>query len=143
MKITALIGLFAILSVALIAGCSSSNTVPISDYNNSYKPPAGTPSISIMRPSQGDVINSSIISIKVNVTNFQLVDIVANRQNVENQGHIAYVLDGTREIKSVYRDYSMANVDPGQHTLTAELRNNDNTALNPPVRQSIIIRVNG
>jgi len=94
----------AILSVLLIAGCSSQTS--INDYNNSYKPPAGTPALDIIRPANGDTIDSSIIGIKVNVTSFQLVDIAADRQNVENQGHLLYILDGTREIKSVYKDYS-------------------------------------
>jgi hypothetical protein len=133
--------ILAIISVLFVAGCSS-NTISVEDYNNSYKPPGGTPSLEILRPTHGSEINSSIISIKVNVTNFQLVDIAANRQNVENQGHIAYLLDGTREIKSIYKDYSMANVEPGQHTLTVELRNNDNTPLTPPVKQTIIVKVN-
>ena len=131
----------AILSVLFVAGCASQTS--INDYNNSYKPPAGTPSLEIIRPANGDSIDSSIIGIKVNVTNFQLVDIAANRTNVENQGHIAYVLDGVREIKSVYKDYSMANVAAGIHTLTVELRNNDNTALYPVVKKSVTVTVTG
>ena len=131
----------AILSVLFVAGCASQTS--INDYNNSYKPPAGTPSLEIIRPANGDSIDSSIIGIKVNVTNFQLVDIAANRTNVENQGHIAYVLDGVREIKSVYKDYSMANVAAGTHTLTVELRNNDNTPLFPPVKKSVTVSVAG
>ena len=131
----------AILSVLLIAGCSSQTS--INDYNNSYKPPAGTPALDIIRPANGDTIDSSIIGIKVNVTSFQLVDIAADRQNVENQGHLLYILDGTREIKSVYKDYSMANVASGTHTLTVELRNNDNTPLYPAVKKSVTVEVNG
>ena len=132
----------AILSVLFIAGCASQQT-SIADYNNSYKPPEGAPSLTILRPSNGDTISGSIISIKVNVTSFQLVDVVANRTNVENQGHLAYVLDGTREIKSVYKDYSMANVAGGTHTLTVELRNNDNTPIYPAVRKSVTVNVVG
>ncbi|HLC68071.1 MAG TPA: hypothetical protein VJI12_04300 [archaeon] len=131
----------SILSVLFVAGCASQTS--INDYNNSYKPPAGTPSLEVIRPANGDSIDSSIIGIKVNVTNFQLVDIAANRTNVENQGHIAYVLDGVREIKSVYKDYSMANVAAGTHTLTVELRNNDNTPLFPPVKKSVTVSVAG
>ena len=134
--------LLAILSVLVVAGCSS-QTISRNDYNNSYKPPAGTPSLEILRPLNGDAINSSIISIKINVTNFQLVDVAANRTNVENQGYVIYVLDEIRAVKSVYKDYSIANVAPGRHTLMVELRNNDNTPLSPPVKKSVTVSVTG
>jgi hypothetical protein len=111
--------------------------------NNLYQPPEGTSAMRIIRPASGDTIRGSIIGIKINVTNFQLVDIAANRPNIHNQGHIVYTLDSSREIKSIYKDYSMANVPKGVHTLTVELRNNDNTPLIPPIVSSVQVTVTG
>ncbi len=128
------------LSAFLFTG-TQQTTIPRDEYNNYYQPPAGTPTLAVLRPLSGEVIRSSTIGIKVNVTSFQLADISANRPNVENQGHITYILDGNEIKKTVYKDDSIANVQKGAHTITIELRNNDNTPLNPPVTASVTITV--
>jgi FlaG/FlaF family flagellin (archaellin) len=141
----AVIGIIFLIAVAvalsgfLFSTAPGQETIPRDQYDNYYQPPAGTPILTMIRPLSGEVIRSSTIGIRVNVTSFQLVDITANRPNVENQGHLTYLLDGSEIKKTVYKADSIANVPAGTHTVTVELRNNDNTPLSPPVSVSVTV----
>lgn len=105
-----------------------------------YLPPEGNPSVQILSPVNGDTIRSSIVGIRVNVTNFRLAGITANRPNRNNEGHIQYYLDGSEKTTSS-TSFVFSNVENGVHTITIELRNNDNTPLTPPVSTSVTFTV--
>ncbi|MBI2578950.1 MAG: hypothetical protein HYW26_04535 [Candidatus Aenigmarchaeota archaeon] len=131
--------IFALIPALFIAGCvQQSQPKGLGDYT----PPTGTPSLEMLSPKDGDVINGSAVAIKVNVTNFRLADIAANRANRDNEGHIHYYLDD-REQRVPYTIVSFTNVPAGEHSIRIELHNNDHSPLFPPVTVSIRIRTTG
>lgn len=88
--------------------------------------------------------------ITVNVTAFKLVDKIG-QQNVPGEGHIIYYLDvpppttpgkpaltapGTYAI-GTGTSYQWPNVKDGGHVFYAQLVNNDNTPLSPPVTAKV------
>ncbi len=97
-----------------------------------YTPPTGTPTLELISPTDGSVIHSSAVGIKVAVTNFRLVSIASSLENVHNEGHIDYFLDDQVQ-KSPFTSTSFTQVSSGAHTIRAELRNNDDTPLYPPI----------
>ncbi len=128
--------ILAAVGVQQFLSQNQNNEIPIQDYNNSYRPPEGSPGLLIISPQSGEAFKSSTVSVRLNVTNFQLVDIVANRQNVENQGHLLFFIDG-KEQRSVYTVTSVANLEKGSHTLTIYLENNDKTHRSPLVYATV------
>ena len=57
--------------------------------------------------------------------------------NVAGEGHVHFTLDGQPFKMSVNPDYVYAGVQPGSHTLEAELVQNDTKSFDPPVKQEI------
>ena len=147
------IALFLVLPLLLVEGCvDNTGTDTGTDagavaQNQSQQPlynpeASGGPSISIIQPLNGAVIQgSSTIGVKVTVSGINLIDVPADKQNRPGTGHVSYILDGRIEHKSPYISDSFANVQPGQHKVRAELRNNDNTPLTPAVYKEVTVTV--
>jgi hypothetical protein len=133
--------LVLLIATVFIAGCTQQQPPPNhggQPEQTLYFPPNGTASLKIISPHDGDVINSTGVGIHANVTGFRLVDIMANRPNVQNEGHIDYFLDDKVQ-KTKYTSTSFQSVPPGQHVIRAELRNNDDSPLVPAVTATVTI----
>ena len=111
-----------------------------------------TPQIMITQPSSGSTITGNNVTVKVHVSNFDLVDKLG-QSNVAGQGHIHYFLDvqppttpgqpattaqGTF-VATTNTSYTWTNLSPGQHTFAVELVNNDHTPLEPAVTASVTV----
>jgi hypothetical protein len=113
------------------------------------------PFIMITQPANGAVITTpGDIIATVKVSNFRLVDKLG-QTNVAGEGHIAYFMDvdvptdpgkpavtapGTNA-QSAATSYTWHNVAAGNHTFAAELVNNDDSPLNPPVIAEMMVIV--
>ncbi|MBS3050801.1 MAG: hypothetical protein J4400_01500 [Candidatus Aenigmarchaeota archaeon] len=75
-----------LVALVLIAGCVQNGS-----QNGLYEPPQGNPSVRIISPSEGEVINSSSVGVWVNVTQFRLAAMDINREVRENEGHLATI----------------------------------------------------
>ncbi len=96
-----------------------------------------TPQLKIITPSDGQTIYGDKIPILISIDNFQLTDFKTNLKPVAGQGHIHLWLDDSNPtantaVKLIEDNYTYSNVANGNHTLHAELVNNDHTSLNPP-----------
>ena len=137
-----------LLAVALIfAGCTSSS---------------GTaPGVTITSPKDKATITGSNVTMTIQITNFaitpQSMDMnnVQGMQNKAGSGHIHWFIDvpaptdtskkaetaeGTWKMHDD-TSYTFTNVQPGTHTLSVELVNNDMTPLSQPVYQTITVMV--
>jgi hypothetical protein len=110
--------------------------------------PAPTgPSIEITSPVDGSTISAGAIHLDAFVSNFTLANKVG-QANFPDEGHINYYLDvaapttqgqpaipltGSVWAAAPISSYIFDNISVGTHTIYAELVNNDNTPLNPPV----------
>jgi hypothetical protein len=117
--------------------------------------PASTPVISIVQPEPNSyVVGTNEIKVVVEVSGFDLVD-GTGRPNAPRQGHINYFMDTEpptapgrpataktgRYASSIATTYTWTNVVEGVHTFSAELVNNDDTPLAPPVTVTVTVSV--
>lgn len=96
----------------------------------------GAPSINTVSPQEGQTIYGDKVPILFEVKNLELTDPATNPTNVPGQGHIHVWLDDqkpTKEsAKKVFEDNTLySDVPEGDHTLRAELVNNNHTSLTP------------
>ena len=114
-------------SVALLA---LSATATIAQTN--------APTLKIVSPAEGQTIYSTKIPTLVSPTNFAVVDYQMYKTVQRSQGHVHLWLDDaspTKEsaTKVTALDFAYTDVPYGDHTLKAELVNNNHSSLNPPV----------
>ncbi len=116
--------------------------------------PGTSPAISIQDPLTGSVIPDSNITITVAVSGFKLFS-PTEVSNTPGEGHINYFLDVDAPVtqnepavtapntyaSSSSTSYQWSDLSDGVHTFSAELVNNDNTPLNPPVVAKVSITV--
>ncbi len=105
----------------------------------------GAPKLSIITPSESQTLYGQKVPILVAVENLTLVDYQVNKTRAVGQGHIHLWLDEenpTREsaVKLTKDDFTYSDVPYGEHTLRAELVNNDHTSLTPPVVTTVNFR---
>lgn len=158
--------LLATVSCVFLPACSNTLLTPVNPGPAAANTPvAQSPSIQvtaspttqlqITTPISGDYVSPGALVVSVKVTNFSLVARTGG-PNTAGEGHIIYFLDadaptdpgrpaftepGTYGSTSAVT-YIWLNVQPGTHMLSAELVNNDNTPLNPPVVTKTDIIVN-
>lgn len=109
----------------------------------------------LLTPSEGSTISAGDIEVRVFLQNFTINE-NSGVPNKPNQGHLIYYLDvdaphlhgalattapGTYAI-STSTSFVWKNVPSGEHTLTIQLVNNDDTPLLPPtaVRANVNVR---
>jgi hypothetical protein len=115
-------------------------------------PEIGPPGMVILSPRNGAEISGNSVTVTVQVTNFNLADKIG-QANAVREGHIIYYLDtaaptlqgpaattapGTFAL-SAATTYTWPNLAAGPHSLAAQIVNNDNTPLNPPISSSVTV----
>lgn len=100
-------------------------------------PVTGAPKIVVITPQPGQTIYGDKIPILFSVTGLQLTDYNTNSYITPGQGHIDVWLDDPNPTKDtakmVITDNTIySDVPAGNHTLRAELVNNDHSSLTPP-----------
>jgi hypothetical protein len=97
----------------------------------------GTPKIMVITPQSGQTIYGDKVPILFSVNGLQLTDYNSNPYIAPGQGHVHVWLDDQNPTndtaKMVVTDNTIySDVPAGNHTLKAELVNNDHTSFNPP-----------
>ncbi len=105
------------------------------DYNEE-KEINTTPTINIINPKDGDILNGTFI-VKINVTNFKLVP--ASWYPQQDQGHIQVWFD-SMELRSSKTEFEFESEGEGEHTIKAELMLSNHTVL--PYSHTIKIIIN-
>lgn len=144
------------LLIALVSlGCASKVVVPFTPV------PGSSPVVQIVQPADSATVNGNLV-VTVNFSNFAIVD-VNGAKNVTGQGHLdfcilnaapntdttqsgptppTFVIAGGGSCAIITSSYVLENnLTPGDYELRAELVQNDNSSLNPPVVDSIFITV--
>jgi plastocyanin len=104
---------------------------------------AAAPSLSIEGPKEGDIIAGDKVTVKVNVSNHDVVDFRTNAAPKAGQGHVHLWLDtDVTNPKIAYKLINgepvvFDNVAPGHHTLTVQLVGNDHKPISPAVKQVV------
>ena len=148
-----------------VAGTSSPTMAPMGTSSTTMAQMAGSsgaaPTVMIMSPQDKAMITGSNVTMMIQINNFAItkesmdMNKMQPMQNMANSGHIHWFIDvpaptdpskkaetakGTWEMHDDTM-YTFANVQPGTHTLSVELVNNDMTPITPPVYQTITVTV--
>lgn len=96
------------------------------------------PTLKAVTPSEAQTVYSQRIPVLLATENFQLLDYQQYKTNTRGQGHIHLWLDESNptadSAKQIFTEsFTYSDVPFGEHTLRAELVNNNHTSLNPPV----------
>ena len=123
-------------AVVILGGCSGRSATgagpaPVA----SNEAPTAAPTIELVGPVADSKVAAGDVSISVTTTGLKFV--MASNTNVPGEGHVHFTLDGQPFKMSVKPDYVYAGVTPGQHTLEAELVQNDTKSFDPQVKQEI------
>jgi hypothetical protein len=112
--------------------------------------PSVMPTITITSPPEGATIPAGNVTVMVNVTGFNLVNMLG-AANVAGEGHIHYYMDvpvpetptkpaitspGTYA-PTANTSFTWMNVKPGMHSFSVQLVNNDHTPLIPLVYNTV------
>jgi len=107
---------------------------------------AAGPSLTVVGPTDGEVIQASAVTVQFTVSDFKIVPSTvpvseAGKQpeaNRPGEGHLHFVLDLQPLVVWEHADaYTFKDLPPGQHQLMVELANNDHASLSPPVMKQI------
>lgn len=124
----------------LLAGCTSTPQ---------------TPTVKITAPSNGATLRAGDVTIRADVSNFNVVD-KQGQSNVTGEGHLHFYMDVTPIPSAAGQPAIPANtsaawahvsatshtfngVPPGTHTFTVQLVNNDHTPVVPAVTDMVTV----
>lgn len=130
----------------------SSFSEPIVDNTTqNIDPPKKNPEVQIIAPLNNSHHKPGDMVIGIKVDNFSISQKEMGAVNCEGQGHLIYYLDETppvnlgesamtsTSIVSTNRYHLWKDVGEGEHTLSVQLVNDDNTPLKVPVVASITV----
>lgn len=109
----------------------------------SAAPDAGFIGTPLMRlsPRNGSAVDSTSQEVSVRLHDFTLDADSIGGANVAGEGNWELFLDGDLVDAIGETAYMLEDLTPGSHTITAALRNNDGTPLDPPLEASATIQV--
>lgn len=127
-----------LLAVALLAACTSgtpaaSNTPPAEEPVSSA--PAETPTVKLVEPVDGAALAAGTVKVTVESTGLEFT--MPSNTNVAGQGHVHFTLDDRPFVMSVEKSAEIKDVEPGKHTLVAELVQNNTEPFDPPIEDEI------
>ena len=102
-----------------------------------------SPTLTILSPTEGQVITGSAVTVTIQVTNFTLAPGSIGGANQPGQGHWHLILDGGAPQVVGTESFNLTGLTPGAHTIKAELHNNDHSPLSPPVEVTVNVTVAG
>lgn len=121
----------ALAAMFLVSGCSGNEVSTPAAASAPVEPPT----VELVQPLQGESVPAGDLPVRVETTGLKFT--MASNTNVTGEGHVHYTLDDRPFIMSTTPDAILEDVEPGEHTLVAELVQNNTEPFDPPVRQEI------
>jgi len=134
-RISTALGL--LLAAALLAACSASPGAEgaSSEPAGSSSAPVKPPTLVSVTPASGAAVPAGTLDVTVETTDLKFT--MASNTNVAGEGHVHFTLDDRPFEMSIEPTFQFEDVDPGKHTLEAELVQNNTESFDPPVKQVI------
>jgi hypothetical protein len=131
---TRLTATFAVVALAVVlSACSSqASPGPSTPSPTSSNRPSSTATLSIVEPTNGEVVHSSTVHVVISLKHATIVP--ATTTNIRpDQGHLHLYLDGQIVSMNYQVDATLPNVSPGQHLLRVEFVASDHAPFDPRV----------
>jgi hypothetical protein len=101
----------------------------------------GEAEIAILTPTAGSIVSSLGFRLEVDVRNFTLDSNGVGGPNYPGRGHSHVYVDDAVVVATADTTLSIGPLPLGDRTIRVDLRNNDHSALDPPVEVEITVRV--
>lgn len=133
---TTLLVFLAVASAAILTGCGGEapSATPKTPAPAASEP-VEAPTMQLIEPLDGATVPAGDLKVNVETTGHKFT--MASNNNVDGEGHVHYTLDGRPFQMSITPDAVIEDVEPGVHTLEAELVQNNTQPFDPPVREEI------
>ncbi len=122
-----------IAALGLLAGCAG--TTPVPGDTSSTGAETGPMSVKVLEPTEGAEVAAGTVTVRVETTGITFA--MPSNTLVAGEGHVHFTLDDRPFVMSVEKQVTLEDVEPGSHTLKAELVQNDTQPFSPPVEQII------
>lgn len=93
---------------------------------------AQEPSVRVLSPSNGAVVNGRNVELQMEVKGVELTP-----RQASNTAYVLLRLDDAPPIKAYSASFTFQDVSPGSHLVRVELRRTDGGAFRPPVRTQV------
>lgn len=134
--VATVVGLIVLASFgALLSGCAAGPGVGETPGKTTGSNAVAAPTIEVVEPTADTAVPAGDVRMSVKTTGLTFV--MPGNTNVAGEGHVHFTLDGEPFKMSVTPEYMYEDVAPGEHTLEAELVQNDTEPFSPPVKQEI------
>ena len=134
--------------VVLLAACSSGGGSPQSDggVTGSTTPsvsadrPASTAKLTIITPTNGQVVHGTTVQMKVRLKDATIVP-ATTADIVPDEGHLHVILDDQLISMTAETTQLLSNLTPGQHLLKVEFVASDHAPFDPRVIAAVAFEV--
>lgn len=142
-RVPSLVMAVAVLTLAAVAcGGGSDTPTPTTTAPTSAVRPTSTGTISIVSPTDGEVVHGSSVDLKIDLTGATIVPITSTDLKPD-EGHIHVLLDDQLVSMTTGTELTIPNVTPGHHIIQAEFVATDHGPFNPRVIAVVSFDVKG
>lgn len=127
---------FVIALTSLASACGGGGE----DGGTAKERPASVASITIRAPQAGDVITSETMTVKLDLDNGRIVDVVS-QDLTRDEGHVHVSVDGKVLTQTFGLTQKLKTPEDGQHLLQAEFVAKDHGPFNPRVLSTVTFEV--
>jgi len=109
----------SLLTLLLLAACSGAVQPPAATGGETEAAPGTPPTLRLTVPAADAIVPAGTVSVAVETTGLKYV--MPSNTNVAGEGHVHFTLDDRPFIMSTTPNAELTDVEPGTHTLVAEL----------------------
>jgi len=124
-----------LLALVLLVACTSPADSTAVPEGGPKTTPGSPPTLRLTQPTAGATVPAGTVAVVVDTTGLTFV--MPSNTNVAGEGHVHFTLDDRPLVMSTTPDAELKDVEPGEHTLVAELVQNDTKPFDPPIRETI------
>ncbi len=121
--------------IPLLAACAQTTPPTTTDAATPAGSAASDATVRLVEPTAGATVAAGTVTVRVETTGLKFS--MPSNTNVSGEGHVHFTLDDRPFIMSVEPQAELEDVSPGQHTLKAELVQNDTQSFDPPIVETI------
>jgi ABC-type glycerol-3-phosphate transport system substrate-binding protein len=127
-----LVASFAVVVALVAAACGGSSSSPPTSSSVAATRPSSSAVLSIISPTNGQVIHGSTVDLKVSLVDATLVPVTSTTL-VPNEGHLHVILDDALISMTSGLETTIPNVPAGKHLIKVEFVANDHAPFDPRV----------
>jgi len=126
-----------LLALVLLTACAApTSSTTVTGSESEAEVSSGTPpTLRLTTPAADAVVPAGTVAVAVETTGHKFV--MASNTNVPGEGHVHFTLDDRPFIMSITPEAELEDVEPGPHTLIAELVQNNTQPFDPPIKETI------